>query len=162
MSNESQNTPQASMPQRAFRVVSQAIEDFSFENINFAKPILRNDSKQVPEISIGINVKTSALAENPDLHIVNITLKINSKLADTNLFILELSYGGIFEVIGFEEEIFLQILNIQAPNLLFPFMRQIVADATANGGYPPLYLEPIDFAGLYFQNQETSKKQSAE
>ena len=65
------------------------------------------------------------------------------------MFLLELAYGGLFLIENVPEEILQQVLLIEAPHLLFPFARRIVADAVRDGGMPPLMIEPIDFAGLY-------------
>ena len=67
------------------------------------------------------------------------------------LFNVELSYGGVFRVTGFPQEHMLPLLFIECPRLLFPFARQIVADATRNGGFPPLMIDPIDFAQMFTQ-----------
>ena len=137
---------------RSFRILSQAVQDFSFENPGFGKA-MQKDGKG-PEISVNVNLRTGAVPETEDQYMAFVTIKAFSKIEEDNMFILDLTYNGIFEVKGFDETIQTQILNIQAPNLLFPYMRQIISDMTAQGGYPPLYLDPIDFAGLYFQRQE--------
>ena len=67
------------------------------------------------------------------------------------LFNVELIYGGVFRVEGFPQEHMLPLLFIECPRLLFPFARQIIAEATRNGGFPPLMLDPIDFAQMFQQ-----------
>ena len=67
------------------------------------------------------------------------------------LFNVELVYGGVFAISGFPQEHMLPILFIECPRLLFPFARQIISDATRNGGFPPLMLDPIDFAQMFQQ-----------
>jgi preprotein translocase subunit SecB len=67
------------------------------------------------------------------------------------LFNVELVYGGVFSIAGFPQEHMLPILFIECPRLLFPFARQIIAEATRNGGFPPLMLDPIDFAQMFQQ-----------
>ncbi len=67
------------------------------------------------------------------------------------LFNVELVYGGVFRIDGFPQEHMLPLLFIECPRLLFPFARQIIADATRNGGFPPLMLDPIDFAQMFQQ-----------
>lgn len=146
-----------SQEKRSFRILSQAVQDFSFENPGFGKA-MQKDGKG-PEISVNVNLRTGAMPDTEDQFMASVTIKAFSKIGEENMFILDLTYNGIFEVQGFEEPIQTQILNIQAPNLLFPYMRQIISDVTAQGGYPPLYLDPIDFAGLYFQRQEQAEKQ---
>ncbi len=67
------------------------------------------------------------------------------------LFNVELVYGGVFRIVGFPQEHMLPLLFIECPRMLFPFARQIIADATRNGGFPPLLLDPIDFAQMFQQ-----------
>jgi preprotein translocase subunit SecB len=67
------------------------------------------------------------------------------------LFKLDLEYAGVFRLVNIPAEQVHPIVMIECPRLLFPFVRQIVADATRNGGYPPLYVDPIDFVALYQQ-----------
>ena len=69
----------------------------------------------------------------------------------TVLFNVELLYGGVFRIEGFSQEHMLPVLFIECPRLLFPFARQIIAEATRNGGFPPLMLDPIDFAQMFQQ-----------
>ncbi|MEM6604066.1 MAG: protein-export chaperone SecB [Pseudomonadota bacterium] len=150
-------TSSSDADQRSFRVVTQAVQDFSFENPGFANTS-RKESDEVPEIAVNVNLRTGKMSENDDLFMASVTIKAKSTHAENPLFVLELTYNGVFEISGFEEEIRNQILNIQAPNMLFPFMRQIIANMTTSGSYPPLYIDPIDFAGLYFQKQEQARQ----
>ena len=96
-----------------------------------------------------MNVNANPLSEKEfDVH-----LTLNAKASSGNdvLFNVELIYGGVFRVDGFPPEHVLPILFIECPRLLFPFARQIIADATRNGGFPPLMLDPIDFAQMFQQ-----------
>ena len=76
------------------------------------------------------------------------------------LFNVELVYGGVFRIEGFSQEHMLPLLFIECPRLLFPFARQIVADATRNGGFPPLMLDPIDFAQMFQQKLAEDQKKA--
>jgi preprotein translocase subunit SecB len=75
------------------------------------------------------------------------------------LFNVELVYGGVFRIDGFPQEHMLPLLFIECPRLLFPFARQIIAEATRNGGFPPLMLDPIDFAQMF--QQKIAEEQAA-
>ena len=76
-------------------------------------------------------------------------LRVSATAEEKTVFLLELVYGGLFLIQNVPEEILQQVLLIEAPHLLFPFARRIVADAIRDGGMPPLMIEPIDFAALY-------------
>jgi preprotein translocase subunit SecB len=84
-------------------------------------------------------------------------LSAQAKDGDKMLFNVELAYGGVFRVAGFPQEHMLPLLFIECPRLLFPFARQIVADATRNGGFPPLMIDPIDFAQMFAQRMAEEK-----
>ena len=91
---------------------------------------------------------------------VILTLNAEAKDGDKMLFNVELSYGGVFRVTGFPQEHMLPLLFIECPRLLFPFARQIVSDATRNGGFPPLMIDPIDFAQMFTQRMAEEKVRS--
>jgi preprotein translocase subunit SecB len=97
-------------------------------------------------------VDVQARGLDPASHIYEVVLQIESecKAGETTAFVIELSYGGVFSV-NVAEENLRQVLLIECPRLLFPFARHVVATATLNGGFMPLMLGPIDFAGLYQQ-----------
>jgi preprotein translocase subunit SecB len=76
------------------------------------------------------------------------------------VFNAELVYGGVFRVANFPQEHMLPLLFIECPRILFPFARQIIADATRNGGFPPLLIDPIDFAQMFQQRMAEEKTKS--
>lgn len=128
-------------------VLVQYVKDLSFESPG-APDSLRAREK-APGININVNVNANPVSEAE----YDVQLSINAKAADGDkvLFNVELIYGGVFRVAGFPQEHMLPILFIECPRLLFPFARQIVADATRNGGFPPLMIDPIDFAQMFQQ-----------
>ena len=77
------------------------------------------------------------------------------------LFNTELVYGGVFRIQNIPQEHMLPILFIECPRLLFPFARQIIADATRNGGFPPLMIDPIDFAQMFQQRMAEEQAKTA-
>jgi preprotein translocase subunit SecB len=68
---------------------------------------------------------------------------------EKTLFLLEIAYGGLFVLDKIPDEALQPVLLIEAPRLMFPFVRRIIADLVSDGGLPPLMIEPIDFAQLY-------------
>ena len=82
---------------------------------------------------------------------MEVELSAEAKDGERVLFHTELVYGGVFRVTGFPQEHMLPLLFIECPRLLFPFARQIIADVTRNGGFPPLMIDPIDFAQMFTQ-----------
>jgi preprotein translocase subunit SecB len=128
-------------------VLAQYVKDLSFESPS-APQSLRQRGTQ-PTINVTINVEPGPVAGDE----VEVDLKIEAqaKAGETIMFAIELVYGGLFRLSNIPTEAVQPILRIECPRLLFPFARQIIADATRNGGFPPLMLEPIDFLSLYRQ-----------
>jgi preprotein translocase subunit SecB len=141
-------TPQAGDPQipvPQLGVLVQYVKDFSFENPNAPRALTPN--AQQPSIKINIGVEVAPLTESD----VEVTLRLEGK-AEVQGFVLfgfELLYAGVFRILNVPQESLQPMVMIECPRLLFPFAREIVATATRNGGFPPLMLEPVDFAALY-------------
>ena len=131
----------------SLNVLAQYLKDFSFESPG--APLSLRPREKAPSININVNVNANPLSDTD----FDVVLTIESKAVDgkDTLFAVELVYGGVFRISGFPQEHMLPILFIECPRLLFPFARQIVADATRNGGFPPLMIDPIDFAGMFQQ-----------
>lgn len=128
-------------------VLAQYIKDLSFENPNAPQSLTQRESG--PAISINVNVNANPLT-GTDYDVV-LTLNAEAKDGDKVVFNIELVYGGVFRIEGFPQEHMLPLLFIECPRLLFPFARQIVSDSTRNGGFPPLMIDPIDFAQMFSQ-----------
>lgn len=128
-------------------ILAQYIKDLSFENPGAPRSLQARET--APAINISVNVNANPLSES-EFDVV-LSLNAEAKDGDKVLFNVELAYGGVFRVVGFPQEHMLPLLFIECPRLLFPFARQIVADATRNGGFPPLMIDPIDFAQMFSQ-----------
>lgn len=136
-------------------VLAQYIKDFSFENPNSPRSL--QPSQQQPQINIQINVNAKPLSDND----VEVELKLEGK-AETDgsvLFSFDLTYAGVFRILNVPQPDVQPIVMIECPRLLFPFAREIIANAVRNGGFPPLLIDPIDFIGLYRQKMEQGQGQ---
>ncbi|MBO4405701.1 MAG: protein-export chaperone SecB [Alphaproteobacteria bacterium] len=136
-------------------VVAQYTKDLSFENINPISQIAA--SNEQPNIDVQLKVNTNK-AKQKDVYNVELITEITAKVKDTTLFVAQLNYCGEFLIKGFDEELMNPILYIECPRLLFPFARNIIANAVNEGGFPPLFLAPVDFAGLYQQQMEANNQ----
>jgi len=125
-------------------VLAQYIKDFSFENPNAPNSLLQ---QQQPQISIQINVNPRQMSAT-DFE-VELKLEGKAELIGSILFAFDLNYGGVFRLVNIPQENLGPLLMIECPRLLFPFAREIISTAIANGGFPPLLLHPIDFVALY-------------
>ncbi len=140
----------------ALNALVQYLKDFSFENPN--APNSLGPQEKAPNISIQVNVNAKQLAAT-DFE-VSLSLEAQAGEGTAVLFKLDLDYGGVFRLLNIPQEQIHPIVMIECPRLLFPFVRQIVADATRDGGFPPLYIDPIDFVALYQQKAAEAANQN--
>jgi preprotein translocase subunit SecB len=126
-------------------ILTQYIKDLSFENPR--APYGAQLGQTRPEIQIQVDVRVAQLGEGQ--HEVVVDLNIDAKAGENQVFLVELAYGGLFQVANIPQESLQPVLLVECPRLLFPFARRIVADCTRDGGFPPLMIDPIDFLTLY-------------
>ncbi len=147
---------EAQKKEQTLGIIAQYTKDLSFENINPISQI--ESSNEQPNIDVKLNINHEK-GKQEDVYIVSLKINISAKVKDTTLFILELSYVGEFVIKGFEQSMIEPILYVECPRLLFPFARSIIASAVNEGGFPPLYLAPVNFVDLY-QQQLNAKNQT--
>ncbi|AGA65363.1 Protein export cytoplasm chaperone protein SecB [Liberibacter crescens BT-1] len=128
-------------------VLGQYIKDLSFESPNSPNSLQKHEKS--PNINITVNVNANPLINN-DFDVV-LSLNAEAKDEEKILFNIELAYGGVFRITDFPQEHILPVLLIECPRLLFPFVRQIIADVTRDGAFHPLMIDPIDFSQIYTQ-----------
>lgn len=144
---ENENGAQPQMPQ--MKVLGQFIRDMSFENILSRKPV---EGQVQPDIQVQVALDGRKGGTEGQYEVIskyNITSK--NKGSEDVLFMLELEYGGLFQIDNIPEEQLHPFLMIECPRMVFPFVRRIVSDVTRDGGFPPLNLDNIDFVALYRQ-----------
>jgi preprotein translocase subunit SecB len=127
------------------RILAQFIRDLSFENPR-APESLRGGAAQ-PQIDLGVEM--NARSREDGFFEVDLKLSAKANREDGPIFVVELLYGGVFQIAGVSADDMEPVLLIECPRYLFPFARKIIADVTSDGGYPPFMLDPIDFAGVY-------------
>jgi len=130
------------------------IRDFSFENPGAPAPIDKD------RVHIDISARVDCRRWR-GLHEVTLSITATATQEAEILFLAELSYAGLFELIDIgEEEAGRNLIVCEAPHILFPFADRIIADAARDGGYPPLNLTPPDFVGLYQQERASARKRA--
>ena len=136
-------------------ILAQYVRDLSFENILAQKGV---DGELNPEMQVNVNIDAKKRTADNQFDVI-IKLRVDSTSKGTNdiLFVLELDYGGVFQIENIPEDQLHPYLLIECPRMLFPFLRRIVSDITRDGGFPPLNLENIDFLKLYKQEMERRK-----
>jgi preprotein translocase subunit SecB len=145
MSSEGTPVPQdPNQPQVPnLQVMAQYIKDLSFEN-----PGVAVELTQRPQIELAVDLNAKRL--DADMFEVELKIRVDAKNDGKALFLLEVAYAGVFRLTNVPDTATQQaILLIQAPHMLFPFVRRVVADIVRDGGMPPLMIEPIDFMALY-------------
>ncbi|MCQ8782325.1 protein-export chaperone SecB [Mangrovibrevibacter kandeliae] len=157
--SETDQTTNGNAQSPTLNILAQYIKDLSFESPN-APGVLRGQTK-APGINIGVNVGANPVNGADGEYDVKLSLNAQAGEGGDMLFHVELEYGGIFRVKNFPQEHLLPVLFIECPRLLFPFARQVIADVTRNGGFPPLMIDPIDFAALFQQRmaEERARQQ---
>ena len=130
-------------------VNAQYIKDLSFENPR--APHSLTQPTAAPAVEINVDVKAQNL--NAETYEVVLTINATAKMANEALFLVELAYGAIVTAHNLPQEMLAAALLVETPRLMFPFARNIVADATRDGGFPPLMINPIDFTELLRRNQ---------
>ncbi len=136
-------------------LISQYVKDLSFENPS--APMVFQWTSQ-PQVDIQFNIGAQQVGE--DVHESVLKIDISATHPEGKGFIVDLSYAGLFAVRNVPEDQIQAFMLAEAPRILFPFARRVVADATRDGGFAPLLLDPIDFAGMYLQQQEAMQAEA--
>jgi len=131
--------------QSGIRILAQFVRDFSFEN-PLAPDSLRAGAPQ-PQIDMGVEMNARG---RPDgLFEVDLKLSARALRDEQAVFHIEVVYGGLFHIEGVPEADLEPVLLIECPRFLFPYARRLISDVSAEGGFPPFLIDPIDFAGVY-------------
>ena len=153
MATPPQDTAQQQGP--AIRVLSQYIKDLSFENPGATV-------QDQPNIELGIDVGAAPRQGQEGVFEVTLKLKARAGTETTALFLIEMDYAGLFQLQGFSQADIEPILLIECPRILFPFARRIIADISAEGGFPPLRIDPVDFGALYNSQKQRAAQAAAQ
>jgi len=144
------NPPAAQGQQVQVRVMAQYIKDLSFESPNVQK--LLDGPGEAPNLRVEVNVNASKVNNTAFESVINFKAEATNKAG--TIYDLELAYAGMFQVENLPDGALEPFLLIDCPTLLFPFVRRLVADLTREGGFPPLMLDPINFATLFARRQQ--------
>jgi preprotein translocase subunit SecB len=143
--------------QQMIAINAQYVKDLSFESPNSPGSLVPKSSP--PKIDISLNLEAKEIHE--DNYEVAIQITTKALVEDQTIFVLELSYAGLFTVKNFTDEQKELVLLIHCPTIIFPFARRIVADVTRDGGFQPLLIDPVDFNQLYRQRKASEQNKQA-
>ncbi|MEC9368446.1 MAG: protein-export chaperone SecB [Pseudomonadota bacterium] len=137
----------------AIAILAQYVKDLSFESPNAPKSLQSPGTN--PKLNININVQVARQADE----VFEVSLLFEGKTTNDEgvIYNIELVYGSVFRLQGIPENTLQKVLFVDCPTLMFPYLRRTVSDLTQEGGFPPLYLDPIDFGRLYVQNADRIK-----
>ncbi|MDR0640147.1 MAG: protein-export chaperone SecB [Holosporales bacterium] len=148
--NESQQN-QGRQMQYPYYIQDQYVKDLTFENPNFLMKY--SGTPMEPEVSV--NVETTIGKLNEESYEVVLKAVVNARSGESALFVIEIAYAGLVAVAkDIPQEVLDPVLMVHCPFLMFPYLREMVSRLTQIGGYPPLMLEPIDFASIYLEKQK--------
>jgi len=147
-----QTAPNTSQPTNIqIGMGAQYIKDFSFENPH--APQIFGELQTQPQMAMDVNVMSRGTGEGVFESVLKIRLE--SKLGTKTAFIVEIAYAGLFSLPEIPEDQIKLFLLVEAPRLLFPFARSIIANAVREGGFPNIAIQPIDFMALYASQRGT-------
>lgn len=136
-----------------FGVLAQFVKDLSFESPN--SPLSLQSPGENPKLEV--NVQVQAYKHTDEIYEVDLLFETKAASDTGVIYNIELVYGGMFQASNIPDEYLTPVLFVDAPTVIFPFMRRVVADLTRDGGFQPLLLDPIDFGALYQQNSDNAK-----
>jgi preprotein translocase subunit SecB len=125
-------------------ILAQYIKDLSVENPS-APQVFQWQAQPNLDVQFKIDIQSAA----DEVHEVSLKIDVTARSDNGVHFVVDLSYAGLFGLRNIPAEALQPFLLVEAPRLIFPFARQIVAEAVSNSGFPPLLLDPIDFTSAY-------------
>jgi preprotein translocase subunit SecB len=144
---DKKTTPPAQPAQPGIQIITQYVKDVSFENPHAPESLVSGWG--TPETSVQITLGQKLIAENAYESSLNFRIEAKNTQNGKMSFIMDLHYGALVALSNIPEENIQAVLMVEVPKLLFPFVREMVASTTVQGGYPPLYLAPISFETIY-------------
>jgi preprotein translocase subunit SecB len=143
------DVPPISQEGQQLIVNAQYVKDLSFENPRAPQSLIQQTAQ--PSVDINVDVKAQNLG--PEVFEVILTINVTARVQDEPVFLVELAYGTVITVKNAPAEMLAGLVLVETPRIVFPFARAIIANATRDGGFPPLMINPIDFAELLRRQQ---------
>ena len=140
----------------AFNIDKIYLKDLSLENPGAPQSFLVQEQ---PQVEVGLRHRGEQV--QPDVYETVLTVTLTAKVGDKTLFLVEASQAGLFTIRGIPPEHLQQVIAINCPTVLFPYIRETLADAVARAGFPPIHLVPINFEVLYQQQLAAQTQQAS-
>ncbi len=139
-----------------FSIEKIYLKDLSVENPNAPQAYLWREN---PSVQVGIDQESSPIEDG--FHNVVIKLTVTATIADKTMFLVEAAMGAIFQIRNVPDNELQPLLGAHCPNIVFPYAREVVSDAVNRMGFPPVYLQPINFEALYQARVQAQIEQAA-
>src|SRR5215472_16677312 len=136
--------PAAAEEPQTLIINAQYVKDLSFENPRAPQSLIQPAAQ--PEVAINVDIKARNLG--PEVFEVVLTVNVDARAQNEPVFLVELAYAAVVTVKNTPEAMLPGLILVETPRLIFPFARAIIAGATRDGGFPPLMINPVDFAEL--------------
>ena len=131
------------------------LKDLSLEQPNSPQVLLEQGQPQV-EINLGLGAETVGEATFE----VTVTATVTATINDRTLFLVEAKQGGIFEIRNVPEPTLRQLLGINCPGIIYPYLRAIVADVCTRAGFPPVTLSEVNFQAMYEAQADAARTEA--
>jgi preprotein translocase subunit SecB len=155
------DTPTTAAQDNDQQLVQFAIERIYVKDLSLENPGAPQSFQltEPPQVEVGLRTRTEQVAQ--DVYESVLTITVTAKSAEKTLFLVEAAQAGIFSIRGVPPDRMQPVIAIHCPNVLFPYVRETIADATMRAGYPPVHLAPINFEALYAQQMSQVQAQPA-
>ena len=130
--------------QPVFSIEKLYVKDLSLEIPNAPQAFLE---RETPTVDIQLHHNSSRVEDG--LYQCTLTVTVTAKVADKTLFLVEAAQAGIFTLRNIPQGDMDAVLAIACPNILFPYVREVVSDIVVRAGFPPVVLNPVNFEALY-------------
>ena len=141
--------------QPVFAIEKLYVKDLSLEVPNAPAIYLE---RETPEISL--HLQTGAQKVGDDIYEVTLTATVNAKIGEKNVFLVEAGQSGLFRIRNIPEDNLEPLLSIACPNILFPYVREVVSESVTRAGFAPVVLQPVNFEAMYaarVQQEQTAE-----
>ena len=135
-----------------------AINRVYIKDVSFEAPNTPNVFKEEWQPQVDLNLDTTHQHVDGDLHEVTLKVTVSAKIKDQTIFLVEVDQGGLFVMANFSDEQKEELIGSFCPNVLFPYARTQISNLINDGGFPPLYLAPVNFDAIYRQRKTTAAK----
>lgn len=142
--------------QPVFNIEKIYVKDLSLEIPHAPEIFLERES---PHIDVQLN--TQAAAIEADVYEAVITNTVTAKIGEKVMFLIEAKQAGIFRLSNLPKEDIEPVLSVMCPNILFPYLREVVSSVAVRAGFAPVLLNPVNFDVLYQQHKREQGGQAA-